>query len=83
MLYFCFSHHVSLLCPVSFTEESCHLSIYLTTLHSKWVQEYTVAVKVENISMHIVSTNDEEIYTQEKAPFKIQVFFSWADTGSY
>ena len=68
---------------MSFTEESCYLSIYLITLHSRWVQEYTAAVKVENISMHIVSTNDGEIYTQGKPPFKIQEFFSQADTGSY
>ena len=83
MLYFCYYHHISLLFPMSFTEESCHLSIYLITLHSRWVQEYKTAVKVENISMHIVSTNDGEIYTHGKPPFKIQEFFSKADTGSY
>ena len=83
MLYFCFYHHVSLLCYISFTEESCHLSIYLITHHSRWVQEYTTAVKVDNISMAIVSTNDNEIYTEGKPHFKIQEFFSQTDTGSY
>ena len=83
MLYFCFYHHVSLLCPMSITEESFYLSIYLITLHSRWIQEYTTAVKVENTSMHIVSTNDGEIYTQGKPPFKIQEFFSQVDTGYY
>ena len=83
MLYFCFYHHVGLLCPMSFTEESCHLGIYLITLHSRWVQEYRIAVKVKNISMHIVSTNDRELYTQGKPPFKIQEFFIQADIGSY
>ena len=68
---------------MSLTEKSCHLSTYLITLYSRWVQEYTTAVKVRNISMHIISANDGLINTQGKLAFKNQEFFSQADTGSH
>ena len=78
--HFCFCYHISftmyavlLFFPsyqfaVRLTEKSCHLStyMYLITLHSRWVQEYTTAVKVRNISMHIIPTNDGLINNQRK-----------------
>ena len=62
--YFCFCYHISftiyavlLFLPsyqfaVRLTEKSYHFNacMYLITLHSRWVQEYTSAVKVRNIS---------------------------------
>ena len=63
--HFCFCYHISftiyavlLFLPsyqfaVRLTEKSCHLStyMYLITLHSRWVQEYTTPVKVAIISV--------------------------------
>ena len=68
MLYFCFCYLVSLVCLMSLIEESCHLSIYLITLHSRWVQEYTTAVKVKNTSMNIVSTMMDKYTLRENLP---------------
>ena len=82
MLYFCFCYHISftiyavlLFLPsyqfaVSLTEKNCHLSTYLITLHSICVQEYTTAVKVKNVFMHIISTDDGLINNQGKPILK-------------